>query len=180
MKNKSNRSFKETFLTVPAALLLIFASLTGLFGCGKLKLVHKTEYGLNFAIPEEFELSNDYGFDIEYKGKNTAFYVDLISYSEYENIEYGSGITACTEAVIDALELGGVNINYNFEKNTAQFDAWVSDSEGAESYYNYITILISQSGIFAARYVCAGTDKAIKKNSESFAEMASYLSVVNP
>ncbi len=174
---------KKSYIIVPIAIVLIAALVAGTVllvqSCSKLKLVEKTEGGLNFAIPEDFERSYNYGADIEYSGEETAFFADLFPYSDYE-LSYGASIKECTEAVIDANKLGNVTINYDSEKNSAQFDTWASDEEGSESYYNYIVVLLSKNGIYIVRYVCAGTEKEIDKYSDDFAEMAAYLSPVNP
>lgn len=174
---------KTARLKLIGAAILALAVTVGvtcvLGGCGKTKLVYKTELGLNFAVPEDFERTYNYGVDIEYSGDETAFFVDLISYSEYE-LEYGATVKTCTEAVIDAMNLGGTSIKYDSERNAAQFDTWATDENNTESYYNYITVLPSKNGIFVARYVCFGAEKAIDKYASDFAEMASHLTVVNP
>ncbi len=174
---------KAVGFKLPVVAVLVIALTVGalfaMSGCGKQKLVYKTEMGLNFAVPEDFKRTYSYGVDIEYSGDETAFFADLIQYSVYE-LEYGATVKACTEAIIDAMNLGGVTIKYDSERNTAQFDTWATDEDNLESYYNYITVLPSKNGIFVARYVCPGAEKAISKYASDFAEMASHLSVVDP
>ncbi len=182
-QNKKQKKFNKTYIILPICILLVAALVAGavlLFrSCTALKLIEKTEGGLNFAIPEDFERSYSYGSDIEYVGEDIAFFADLFPYSDYK-LSYGATIKECTEAVIDANQLANVTIEYDYEKNTAKFGTWASDEGGAESYYNYIVILTSRNGVYVVRYVCAGTEKEMNKHLDDFAEMASYLSVVNP
>ncbi len=182
-KTKRKKPVKKTYIIVPVCVLLTAVLILGTVlifqKCSALKLVEKTEGGLKFAIPEDFERSYNYGADIEYSGDDIAFFADLFPYSDYE-LTYGATIKECTEAVIDANSLGNVTIRYDEVKKTAQFATWATDEEGVESYYNYIVILLSKNGVYVARYVCAGTDREIKKYSEDFSEMAGYLSVLNP
>lgn len=141
-------------------------------------LVNKTEFGLNFTVRENYVRSYTYGFDIEYSSDEVGFFVDLMPYSDYE-LSYGADIQTCTKKIIEVMKFGGVEINYNAEKKTSHFDAWVANEEDGESYYNYIVVLLSKNGIFIARYVCAGTDQQMQKHSADFAEMAKHLSVVD-
>ena len=166
---------KKIFKAVISAVLMLsvlFASAS----CGKLKVVEKSELGLNFVIPESFERTSTFYADIEYGDGDIAFFADVMHYSELE-LTAGATVRECTEKILDNMEFGGVTITYDDVRGTASFDTWASDGEGAESYYNYITVLLGPEYVYVARYVCPGTEKAIKKYTEDFAEMSSRLSV---
>ncbi|MBR2466963.1 MAG: hypothetical protein IKB38_08580 [Clostridia bacterium] len=191
MKNKKVDLKRPTVLVLGLILLLSLV-LTSFAGCGEEVLVNKTEGGLNFVIPDDFERTyktytnaeeNIYKL-FEYSSDDIGFVVDLIPYSVYKHedeteFRYGESIKTCTEAIIDEMGLSST-ITYNEEKKTAQFDTWVSDEAGTEAYYSYITILLSKRGIFVARYICEGSESKIEKYVSKFAEMSSHLSVQDP
>ena len=115
---------------------------------------------------------------LEYSSDEIGFVVDLMQYSTYE-LSYGATVKQCTEAIIDKMGFDTA-INYDEERNVAQFDTWASDEEATEAYYSYIVILPAANGIYVARYVCEGSEETIEKYVTKFAEMAAKLSVVNP
>jgi hypothetical protein len=154
--------------------MLLCVSLSAV-SCGKLKVVEKTELGLTFVIPEDFERTYTYYADIEYGNGKTAFFADVMPYSELE-LTSSATVRECTEKILDNMNFGGVNITYNDDKKIAQFDAWASDEEGLESYYNYVVVLLGKSNVYIARYVCPGDEKSMKKYTEDFATMAASLS----
>ena len=167
---------KKRFLMSLVSLLCLFATCLACVSCGKLKLVEKSELGLNFAIPEDFERTYGLFADIEYGNDETAFFADVMSYSELE-LSSGASVRECTEKILDNMKFGGVEIIYNDEKKTATFDTWATDETRTESYYNYITVLVGENAVFVARYVCSGDEKSMKKYSDDFIEMSAYLSV---
>ncbi len=170
---KKTKRFTKIFI----ALTLVISSVFTLASCDD--YVEKSELGLNFVIPDDYEREYNLYGDIEYGNGETAFIADVIPYSEYNDkgITKDSGILDCTKAIIDTMELGNVQITYNESASTAQFDTWVSDGEQGESFYNYIVILLGENNIYVVRYVCAGTEKEMDKHKGDFAEMASHLSV---
>ncbi len=190
-KRKTTNS-KKAYIIIPISVILTAAIIIGIIflvkSCSEededFVYVNKSELGLNFVIPDSFKRTYDYaldGIDIEYSGEEIAFFVDLIPYTEYEE-NYGvtseSSIKECTDAIMKAMSFEDMNIRYT--DSTAQFDVWTTDEVGSASFYNYITVLLSQNGIYVARYVCVGADEAIEKYSPIFAEMSSYLSVASP
>lgn len=166
----------KRIISMIALFALVLATALSVASCGKLKVVEKSELGLNFVIPEDYERTYTYYADIEYGDGETAFFADVMPYSELE-LTSAATVRECTEKILDNMQFGGVTITYNDESKTAQFDAWASDEEGAESYYNYVVVLLGKSNVYIVRYVCPGDEKSMKKHSEDFAEMASRLSV---
>ncbi len=160
---------------VMISAVLMLSVLLASASCGELKVVEKSELGLNFVIPESFERTGTFYADIEYGDGETAFFADAMHYSELE-LTAGATVRECTEKILDNMQFGGVTITYDDARGTASFDTWASDAEGTESYYNYITVLLGPEYVYVARYVCPGTEKAIEKHTEDFAEMSSRLS----
>lgn len=166
---------KKIFKAVISAVLMLSVLIASV-SCGELKVVEKSELGLNFVVPEGFERTSTFYADIEYGDGETAFFADVMQYSELE-LTAGATVRECTEKILDNMKFGGVMITYDDARGTATFDTWASDGEGTESYYNYITVLLGDNYVYVARYVCPGTEKTIKKHTEDFAEMSARLSV---
>ena len=158
------------------ALSLLTCALFSFASCGELKVVEKSELGLNFVIPEDYERTHTLYADIEYGNGKTAFFADAMSYSELE-LSSGATVRECTEKILDNMEFGGVEIVYDDAAGMARFDTWATDEAGNESYYNYITVLVGTNYVYVARYVCPGVEKEIKKHTKDFNEMSSRLSV---
>ena len=194
MKNE-RKHIKKSLSVLVLCVLILSALCSSLTSCGEeeVKLISKTEAGLNFVIPENFERTykiydtykdpNDPEKTqvkwpvLEYSNDEIGFVVDLKQYSDYE-LSYGATVKQCTEAIIDKMGLDAA-ITYDDARNVAQFDTWASDEEGAEAYYSYIVILPAANGIYIARYVCEGSEETIEKHVSEFAEWATKLSVVN-
>ena len=163
-------------ISLIACVSLIILAVFSTASCGKLKVTEKSELGLNFVIPEDYERTYTNYADIEYGDGETAFFADVMPYSELE-LTNTATVRECTEKILDNMQFGGVTITYDDEKKTAQFDAWATDEQGAESYYNYVVVLLGKNNVYIARYVCPGDEKSMKKHNEDFAEMAARLSV---
>lgn len=162
---------KKVFKPLVAAVLLV-ATCLSLMSCG---YVEKSELGLNFVIPDDYERLYNLVGDIEYGNDETMLVVNLKLYSDYE-LSSDATVAECTEKIIDAMKFENVMLTVDEENRRSQFDVWATE-DGSESYYNYITVLLSDTYIYIVRYVCAGTEKAMNKHKGDFAEMASKLSV---
>ena len=185
---------KKTLATKITSALLCAVTLLGIIlafaSCGKEEstyaLVNKSDLGLNFAVYENYKRTYLEDVDIEYTTDDgIGFYVDLIPYDAYQveegvKLSYGADIKTCTQAIIDKMKFPGVEISYDPEKKTARFDMVAAVEEGGASCYNYIVVLLSQRGIFVARYACPATEDQIQMYVSGFEEMAKHLSVVDP
>ena len=170
----------KTILKPLVVTVLLVAICLSLVSCG---YVEKSELGLNFVIPEDYERLYDFDLDeeellegdIKYGNGETMLVVHLKLYSDYD-LTPDATVAECTEKIIDAMKFKNVMLTVDEENRRSQFDVWATQ-DGSVSYYNYITVLLSDSYIYIVKYVCAGSEKEMSKHKEDFVEMASKLSV---